>query len=149
MQHNYFTSAFTVQRTPAEVFDAICNVHGWWTGEIEGEALEVGDEFSYRYPGFHFSVQKVTELIPGKKVVWHVVDARLEGFEHAGEWSGTDIIFDIATKAEGTEVEFAHRGLVPEFECFDSCASAWGFFVNNSLQRFVTTGEGPTAPPWA
>ena len=47
-----------------------------------------------------------------------------------------------------TELTFEHAGLVPEFECFDQCSSAWGFFVNSSLKRLITTGEGPTTPPW-
>jgi len=57
--------------------------------------------------------------------------------------------FDITAREDGTEVRFAHRGLVPEFECFESCSSGWGFFVNGSLRRLITTGEGPTQPPWA
>ena len=70
MQSQNFTSTFMVQQTPAEVFEAINYVSGWWTGEIEGETNEVGDEFTYRYPGAHYSKQKVTELVPGKRVAW-------------------------------------------------------------------------------
>ncbi len=149
MQSQNFTSAFTVEQTPAEVFDAINNVRGWWTGEIEGDAGEVGDEFSYRYPGAHYSKQRITELVSGKKVVWHVVGSHLKGPEDPSEWTGTNITFEITSKEDGTEVRFSHLGLVPEFECFDSCSSAWGFFVNGSLKRLITTGEGPTPPPWA
>ena len=149
MPSQNFTSAFTVVQNPSEVFDAINNVRGWWTGEIEGDAAKLGDEFSYRYPGFHYSKQKVTELVPGRRVVWHVIDAQLEGPEDPSEWTGTDITFDIASNHGGTEVRFAHLGLVPEFECFESCSSGWGFFVNGSLRRLITTGEGPTQPPWA
>jgi hypothetical protein len=32
--------------------------------------------------------------------------------------------------------------LVPEFECFEACSSAWGFYVNGSLKRLITAGEG-------
>ena len=98
MPSQNFTSTFTVSQTPAEVFDAINNVRGWWTGEIEGDSHEVGDEFSYRYPGFHYSKQKIAELDPGEKVVWHVVDSRLEGNEDPSEWTGTDITFEITSK---------------------------------------------------
>jgi uncharacterized protein YndB with AHSA1/START domain len=149
MQSQNFTNTFTVEQTPAEVFDAINNVRGWWTGEIEGDTNEVGDEFSYRYPGAHYSKQKIAALVPGKTVVWHVIDAHLEGPEDPSEWTGTDITFEITSKQDGTEVRFSHLGLVPEFECFDSCSSAWGFFVNGSLKRLITTGEGPAKPPWA
>jgi hypothetical protein len=149
MQSQSFTSTFTVEQTPTEAFDAINNVRGWWTGEIEGESEELGDEFSYRYPGYHYSKQKITESVPGKKIVWHVVDAHLEGSEDPSEWTGTVVTFEIVPKEDATEIRFSHFGLVSEFECFDSCSSGWGFFVNGSLKRLITTGEGPTQPPWA
>jgi len=53
--------------------------------------------------------------------------------------------FEITAREDGTEVRFAHRGLVPEFECFESCSSGWGFFVNRSLRHLITTGEGPAS----
>jgi len=56
-------------------------------------------------------------LIPGKKVVWHVVDAHLEGPEDPTEWTGTEIRFEITRMEDGTEVRFSHLGLVPDFEC--------------------------------
>jgi uncharacterized protein YndB with AHSA1/START domain len=149
MQRQDFTTTFTVDQTPAEVFAAINNVRGWWTGEIEGDTHEVGDEFSYRYAGFHFSKQKIAELVPDEKVVWHVTDAHLEGFGDPSEWTGTDITFVIAPTPDGSEIRFSHVGLVPEIECFESCSNGWGFFVNGSLQRLITTGEGPATPPWA
>ncbi len=148
MPSQNFTSTFTVEQTPAEVFDAINDVRGWWTGEIEGGTDKVGDVFTYRYPKAHYSKQEITELVPGQMVVWHVTDSHLEGTQDPSEWTGTDITFEIASKQDGTEVRFSHLGLVPEFECFNSCSNAWGFFVNGSLQRLITTGEGPAKPPW-
>lgn len=41
-----------------------------------------------------------------------------------------------------TLVRFTHVGLVPASECFDKCSSAWSFYINNSLQRLITTGHG-------
>jgi Activator of Hsp90 ATPase homolog 1-like protein len=148
MQSQAFTSSFRVTQTPTEVYDAINDVAKWWTGEIQGESHKVGDQFTYCYPGAHYSKQEVAELVPGKRVVWRVVDARLEGPEDPAEWAGTEIVFDIAPKDKGTEVRFSHVGLVPVFECFDDCSSAWGFYVNASLKRLITTGEGPSTPPW-
>lgn len=143
-----FTASFTVEQTPSEVFSSINNVRGWWTGEIEGDTDEVGDEFTYIYPGHHYSRQKVVELVPGEKVAWHVVDSLLKGPADPSEWTGTDIIFDIRALDDGTEVRFSHRGLIPSFECFDDCSGGWGFFVHSSLKRLIATGEGPTPPPW-
>jgi uncharacterized protein YndB with AHSA1/START domain len=149
MTSRSFATSFSVDQTPEEVFKAITNVRGWWTGDVEGGTDKLGDEFTYRYQDIHCSTQKITELVPGERVVWRVLDAQLTFAEDPTEWTGTEITFDVARKGEQTEVRFAHLGLVPEFECFDSCSNAWGFFVNGSLRRLITTGEGPTAPPWA
>ena len=148
-QSQNFASTFTVDQSPEQVFGAIVDVPRWWTGEVKGSTHTLGDEFTYRYPGAHYSKQKIAELIPGKKVVWHVVDAHLEGPEDPNEWTGTEISFEITRMEDETEVRFSHVGLVPDFECFDACSSGWGFYVNASLKRLITTGEGPAKPPWA
>jgi uncharacterized protein YndB with AHSA1/START domain len=144
-----FDSSFTVPQSPEEVFAAVTNPKKWWTGDIEGTADNVGEEFTYRYGDFHYSKQRVTELVPGQKVVWQVVDSKLPGNEDPQEWTGTKITFEITQSQGQTELQFSHHGLVPEFECFESCSSAWGFYINGSLKRFITTGEGPATPPWA
>jgi hypothetical protein len=148
MHSQNFTTAFSVYQTPEEVFAAINNVRGWWSGAIEGSTDKLEDEFTYRYENLHYSKQKITELIPAQKVVWRVLDARLSFVEDPGEWTGTEISFEVSREGDQTEIRFAHLGLVPEFECFDICSNGWGFFINQSLRRLITTGEGPAAPPW-
>jgi hypothetical protein len=86
MNATNFTSSFTVDQTPEEAFAAINDVRGWWSGEIEGPTDKLGSEFSYRYKDVHYSKQKITELIPGKKVVWLVLDSYLSFIEDKGEW---------------------------------------------------------------
>jgi Activator of Hsp90 ATPase homolog 1-like protein len=142
MDSQNFTTAFTVDQTPEEAFAAINNVRGWWSGEIEGSTDKLGEEFTYRYEDVHRSKQKITELVPGKKVTWHVLDAYLDFTKDKTEWTGTDITFDITRKGDKTEVRFTHVGLVPKFECFDNCSNAWGFYINGSLQSLITTGKG-------
>lgn len=149
MSSHSFSIAFAVEQTPEEAYAAICNVRGWWTGQVDGDTAEVGDEFAYRYGDVHYSKQKVVELVPGEKVVWRVLDAKIAYNADPAEWTGTDILFDITRKEDQTEVRFTHRGLRSDFECFDSCANAWGFYINGSLRKLITTGEGPTTPPWA
>jgi len=121
-RENYSTS-FTVDQSPKEVFDAINNVRGWWSGEIKGVTDKLGAEFTYSVPNVHYSKQKITEFVPGEKIVWHVQDADLTFLKDKSEWKGTDIVFEIAKKGQKTEVRFTHRGLVPTFECYDKCTS--------------------------
>ena len=99
MKKDGFTTSFTVDQTPEEVFNAVNNVRGWWSGEVVGDTDKVGAEFTYRYKNFHMSRQHVTELVPGRKVVWHVTDADLTFFKDKTEWIGTDIVFEIVEKA--------------------------------------------------
>jgi hypothetical protein len=142
MKGQNYTTAFTVDQTPEEAFAAINNVRGWWSGEIEGSTGKVGDEWTYRYEDIHYSKQKITELIPSKKVVWLVLDSDLDFVKDRTEWNGTEITFEVSKKGDKTEVRFTHVGLVPEYECFDNCSNAWGSYINGSLRSLITTGKG-------
>jgi len=137
-----FSSVFLVDQSPEEVFSAINNVRGWWSGQIEGATDELGAEFTYRYQDIHYSKQRITEFVPDKKVAWRVVDAYLNFTEDPNEWTGTEVTFEVSQHGAQTEVRFTHMGLVPNFECYEKCSSAWGFYINNSLRRLITTGEG-------
>jgi hypothetical protein len=147
MSEQDFTVAFSVDHTPEEVFNAINNVRGWWSGEIDGDTATLGAEFTYRVGDAHRSKQKITEFVPGKKVVWHVLDAHLSFVKDKNEWTGTDMVFEIATRGAKTEVRFTHKGLVSAYECYDSCSNAWGMLVNGNLRRLIATGK-PQPSPW-
>ena len=140
MKKENFTASFFVDQSPQQASDAINNVRGWWSGEIEGNTDKLGAEFTYRYQEVHRSKQKITELIPGEKVVWHVVDSHL-AFRKENEWTGTDIVFDISQKDGKTEVHFTHIGLVPAFQCYGDCSGAWGVLINQNLRQLITTGK--------
>jgi hypothetical protein len=144
MKTTNFTTAFLVDQTPEEAFGAIMNVREWWTGKpgIEGSIDKLGDEFTYRYEPHHYSKQKITELIPGKKVVWKVTDSSINFVEDKSEWTGTKITFDISKKDGKTQVRFTHVGLVPGIECYDGCSNAWGSYINNSLRNLITSARG-------
>jgi len=69
MKTKDYTTSFPVDQSPEEVFDAINNVRGCWSGEIQGDTDKLGAEFIYRVQDVHRSKQQITEFIPGKKIV--------------------------------------------------------------------------------
>jgi hypothetical protein len=146
MNDNSLTIALTVNGTPDQAFAAITNVGGWWSGEIDGPTDELGAEFTYRYRDIHRSTQRITELTPGRRVAWHVVDGYLNFVDDATEWTGTDITFDIVPTGDLTEIRFTHVGLTPHDECFESCSNAWRFYIATSLRGLIDDSSGQPHP---
>ena len=137
-----FTKTILVNATPDQAFDAINNVRGWWSEQIEGATDTLGAVFEFHYKDLHKSTHKITELVRGKKVVWQTVKGEINFVTDKTEWDGTKVVFDIAKRGDKTEVRFTHVGLVPAFECYGGCSGAWGFYVNESLRSLITTGKG-------
>jgi hypothetical protein len=147
MQANQdFSMTFMVDNTPQEVFDAINNVRGWWSQAVEGDTDRLGAVFYYHAQELHRCTFKITELEPGKKVVWHVLHNDFSFIQDKSEWNGTDVVFEIARKGDKTEVRFTHVGLVPAYECYDVCSNAWSQYIGASLRDLITTGEGNPNP---
>jgi hypothetical protein len=142
MATSNYTTAFLVDQTPAEAFDAINDVRGWWTENLEGQSKKLNDEFTVYFGDVHVSTQKLVELIPNKKVVWLVTDSHLNFISDKSEWTNTRISFEITTVDNKTQVRFTHLGLAPEIECFDACSNAWSEYIHQSLFPLITTGKG-------
>lgn len=136
-----FRITLLVDQTPNEVFDAINDVRGWWSEEIEGRTDELG-EFEYHYQDIHRCTVRITELVPGKTVRWHVVDNYFSFVTDKSEWKDTEIVFEIARKGDKTEVRFSHVGLVPTYECYDVCTDSWSTYIKGSLRNLITEGKG-------
>ncbi|MEU3273280.1 SRPBCC domain-containing protein [Saccharomonospora sp. NPDC006951] len=154
------TASMSVNQPPQDVFAAITNVRGWWSENLIGDTAALHDEFvfidDYTHagevaqgkPGIRFARFQITEIEPGKRVVWRVVDACLTFVEDSGEWTGTDVIFDLATTEDGTNLYFTHKGLTTASECFDSCSQGWTFYITTSLPELITTGTGQPMPSY-
>ncbi len=141
-----YTATIAVKQSPDEVFDAVKNVRGWWSEEIEGPTDKLGAVFEFRYKDLHRTTQKITEFVPGRKIVWHITESQINFVKDKAEWKGTDVVFEIATKGDKTELRFTHVGLVPSIECYGQCAGAWGFYIKESLRDLITKGKGQPNP---
>lgn len=133
---------YTVNASPEKVYNAINNVRGWWSQAIVGDTDKLGAEFKYAYKDMHRSTQKITELTPGKRVVWEVTDSYLSFIENKSEWNGTKVVFDIVPAGDKTELRFSHVGLTPQSQCYTMCYEGWGMYVNDSLKKLIETGTG-------
>ena len=84
----------------------------------------------------------VTELVPGRRVTWLVLENDFDFIADKSEWVSNAMVFDIAETDAGTQLRFTQVGLVPDYECYDVCSNAWGFYLNGSLRGLITTGQG-------
>ncbi|PST83913.1 ATPase [Pedobacter yulinensis] len=141
MEKTDFSTTILVDQTPDEVFEAIIEPRKWWSGDFNGNTKELGAEFTYNYRDIHCTTQKVTELVPGQKVVWLVTDSQLNFLEDKQEWKGTEMIFQITPRSGQTALKFTHVGIHPGVECYDACSGAWGMLIRQSLHNLIATGK--------
>ncbi len=142
MDNKDFTATLIVEKTPQEAFNAINNVRGWWSENIDGSTDKLNSDFFYHYKDIHLCKMKIVELVPAQKVVWLVTDNYFSFTQDKSEWKGTKIIFELAKKENKTEIRFTHHGLIPQYECYKVCTEAWTNYIKNSLFDLVTTGKG-------
>lgn len=142
MNSQDFSITLTVDQSAQEAFNAVNNVRGWWSEEIEGSTENLNDEFTYHYQDVHRCKMKIIESVPAKRVVWHVLDNYFSFTKDKSEWIGTRIIFEISTKDNKTQLRFTHQGLVPEYECYDACVNGWTQYIRHSLFSLITSGKG-------
>jgi len=137
-----FTTTLLVDQSPAAAFNAINNVRGWWSENIEGGTGKLNDEFIYHYKDIHYCKIKLIELVPDQKAVWLVLDNYFKFTEDKSEWKGTRVIFEISQTDGQTAVRFMHEGLVPQYECYEICREAWTGYIQDSLRSLITAGKG-------
>jgi Activator of Hsp90 ATPase homolog 1-like protein len=136
MANQPFQYSFSSSKNSNEVFTHLINPKNWWVGlfgeSIEGKSKDINDEFSFRAgDGLHYSNQKLIELVTNTKIVWQVTESNLSFLKKTNEWAGTKICFDIDQMAGKTKITFTHEGLIPHFECYNECSSAWTKYLQN------------------
>lgn len=141
-----FSTAFLVDQSPEEVFNAVTNVRGWWSENIEGGTSKLGEEFIYHYKDVHYCKIKLVEVVQNQRVVWHVLENYFSFTKDEKEWTATKIIFEISKEGKQTKLQFTHQGLVPEYECFEICSDGWTNYIDGSLKNLITKGKGEPNP---
>ena len=144
MKSQDFTATIEVAKSPQEVFDHVTNdVAKWWGGkDLEGGGKKLNDEFTIHHAGAHYSKQKLVEVAPDEKIVWLVTESKLNWLKKdQSEWTGTKMIFEIATKGDKTILHFTHEGLVPEKECYAMCEQGWNMVIKDWILNFVKDGR--------
>jgi uncharacterized protein YndB with AHSA1/START domain len=142
MKDQDFTTTFTVDQTPQQVYNAITHPRGWWSEEIVGDADKVNEVFDYHFEDVHACKVKIEELEPAQKVVWRILENDFNFTTDKTEWVNTTAVFDIATNGDKTIVTLTHHGLTPEDECFEACNQGWTHYMQVSLKNFISTGVG-------
>lgn len=142
MKERDYTISMLVDVSPREAFNSINSVSKWWTENLEGRSQKLNDEFTVRFDDVHVSKQKLIEFIPDKKVTWLVTESKLNFIKDVHEWTDTQISFELFNRDSKTEIQFTHKGLVPEAECYKDCSTAWSQYIRGSLKHLITTGIG-------
>lgn len=141
MENRNLHLTINVNASAEEALYKINQVYKWWAKNFSGKAEKLNDKFTVDF-GKTFVDFQITELIPNKKVVWKVTDCNLHWINNKKEWNGTEVIFEISEKKNGTQIDFTHVGLVPGVECYEDCEVGWKGHVTNSLVKFINEGKG-------
>lgn len=145
MKKQDYSATITVDATAQEAINSISAVSKWWTENIEGSSAKLNDVFTVHFGETYITI-KIVEFIPGKKIVWHVIDCYKHWLKDKKEWKDTKMSWEISTKMDATQVIFTHIGLVPGIECYKACENAWSQYIEQSLLSLITTGKGRPDP---
>jgi hypothetical protein len=147
MEKNDFTSSISAKISADEAIKKIGKVPEWWGITFSGSTEKQNDQFVVKMSGDSFFNFTVTELVPGKRVVWLVTDCNMPWYTDKKEWANTKLIFDLAEDKGVTTLNFMHEGLTPNSECYKDCDPGWTHWIKTSLFSYFTTGKGVFREP--
>ena len=128
-----------IRTSQDRVYEALASREGlaaWWTANTQGEA-GLGGLLQFRFAAGGFDM-KVRELVPGKRVVWEVLDG-------PEEWIGTEVRWELKQEGDYAIVLFKHQGWREPGEMMHHCSTKWAIFLM-SLKALVETGQGSPEP---
>lgn len=135
-----YEKSIEVRSEAKTIFRALTKELSQWWGQMDKNVEREGDIFtvSWGEPWYQF---KVLKYEPYKEIIWECLDANqiigdLKGVQK--EWVGTLLEWKIASiESSKSKVTLLHKGLVPEFICYDFCSSAWDRFIGDELKKHL------------
>ena len=139
MQNKNYRKIIIVNASIEDAMEKISNIDLWWKKDFTGSAEQLNDTFTVPFGLPSFVDFVVSELEPGKKVVWKVTDCYLPWFKDTKEWNNTEVVFQLSEENNKTKIDFTHVGLVPEVECYEACEKGWNGHLG-SLEKLINEG---------
>lgn len=133
-----YQHTITAPVSASVAYHGISQVSGWWAKHVEGHTES---HFTVRF-GTTWVTFDVTEMTPYSRIVWLATDCYLPWLTNKTEWSGTRVVFEIASAHDLTSITMVHHGLVPQAECYAQCEAGWNEHFGESLTRFLTEHVG-------
>ncbi len=136
-----YQAAIKVTASPLTAAKAIPNdMDLWWSNRIERTENGFTVRFNKSHATFTFDPGATAE-----RFSWTCTEANMiiDDVSDYGEWTGTQLIWEIAPADSGAQVSLTHVGLTPDMECHRVCVAGWGRFFESSLKNHLN-GETPS-----
>lgn len=132
-----YQETLILQMAGTQLFQALQTadgLKGWWTQTVQESP---GRIFHLGFP--HHGQTITIQVLPPS----HAQEVRWLCLKHSAfpEWDQTSMIFQWEETPKGVNLDFCHRGLTPQLQCFTDCREGWNYFLE-SLQLFLETGKG-------
>lgn len=147
METKDFTCSISAKISANDALKKISDIPGWWGVTTTGNSQKQNDRFTIKMGEEAFFDCIITELIPGRRIVWLITDCYMPWFSDKKEWANTRLIFDLDENNGITQLTFTHEGLTPDLECYKDCEPGWTHWIKTSLLSYLTTGTGVFRKP--
>ncbi|HEX9504059.1 MAG TPA: hypothetical protein VF974_07150 [Patescibacteria group bacterium] len=101
MGNNDFNSSISAKISADEAIKRIGRVPEWWGVTFSGNSEKQNDQFIVKMGGDSFFNFTVTELIPGKRVVWLVTDCYMPWYTDKKEWLNRTEVYTRGSYSRG------------------------------------------------